>query len=186
MGYFNPIPDKNFAVDVVIKWIADILAVVVLALFAINLLCDKAVMVGNSMVGEINNSETVLINKFSYKAGDPKRFDVVVYKNDEGNILIKRIIGLPGEEIKISGSQIYIKNSDGEQKLQDNFFKGQYESGDVSEYVEIDSNEYFVMGDNRNVSEDSRFSYVGNVKKSQIIGKAWLIAAPFNRIGFIN
>lgn len=181
MGYFNPIPEKNFLIDVILKTIIDIVVVVSIAFFFIIFFCDKSVVIGSSMSSELGNGETVLINKMSYLLGEPERFDVIVYENGNGPN-IKRIIGLPGERIKIVDSKIYING----EILEDIYFSDTFESGYVTDEIEIAPDEYFVLGDNRNVSEDSRFSYVGNVKSDEIIGKAWLIAAPFERIGFID
>ena len=90
------------------------------------------------------------------------------------------------EQIKIDDSKIYIKNKDGEMVLDDKYCKEKFEPGYITEYVKIPVGEYFVLGDSRNVSEDSRFLYVGNIKEDSIIGKAWMIYSPFNRIGFVN
>lgn len=186
MGYFNPVPERNFILDEIVKWIIDIVAVIAMAIFFVIYLCDTADMVGNSMAPSLNNGEKVLINKLSYELGSPERFDIVVFKDDEGNETIKRIIGLPGEFIKIVDSKIYIKTGDEEKILEDNYFKDKYESGNVSEYIQIPMGEYFVLGDSRNVSEDSRFMYVGNIKEEDILGEAWMIYSPFNRIGFVD
>lgn len=186
MGYFNPMPDRNVFLDEILKWIVDIVAVIILAVFFVVYMCDTADMVGNSMSPALNNADTVLIDRISYSIGSPERFDVIVFKDEDGNETIKRIIGLPGEQIKIENSKIYIKNSDGEQVLEDEYFKEKFEPGYVDEYVEIPMGEYFVMGDSRNVSEDSRFEYVGNIKEENILGKAWLISSPFSRIGFVD
>ena len=185
MSFFNPIPDKNIILDDILKWIVDIAAVAMASIFLIIYLCDTAHMTGNSMAPTVNNAESVLINKFSYTIGEPERFDIIVYNNDDGQT-IKRIIGMPGEEIKIEDSKIYIRNKEGEQVLEDIYFEGKYEPGYVADFVKIPEGEYFVMGDSRNVSEDSRFEYVGNIKKDDIIGEAWLIYSPFNRIGLID
>lgn len=186
MGYFNPIPEKNIFFDIILKWIVDVIAVIALAIFFVIYMCDTADMVGNSMAPVLNNGESVFINKIAYNLGSPERFDVIVFKNEDGKETIKRIIGLPGEFIKIEDSKIYIKNDEGEQVLEDAYFKEKYEPGYVTEYMEIPMGEYFVMGDSRNVSEDSRFAYVGNIKEDDILGQAWLIYSPFNRIGFID
>ena len=185
MSLFNKIPDRNIIVDEILKWIIDIIAVGLITLFLIIYLCEGAGVTGNSMSPVISNGEQVLINKFSYVLGEPERFDVIIYRTEEGTS-VKRIIGLPGEEIRIEESKIYIRNNDGEQVLEDIYFEGKFEPGYVDEYVKIPETEYFVMGDNRNVSEDSRFEYVGNVRKKDIIGEVWLIYAPFNRIGFVD
>lgn len=181
MGYFNPIPDKNLQVDVILKFVIDIIVVVTLAFFVIFFFCDKSTVIGSSMSTELSNGEVVLINKMAYRLGDPERFDVIVYKTENGTG-IKRIIGLPGEKIKIEDSKIYING----ELLEDEYFKDNYESGYAEKEIEIGPDEYFVMGDNRNVSEDSRFSYVGNIEYDDILGKAWFIASPFNRLGFID
>ena len=186
MGYFNPIPDKNFIFDDILKWIIDVIAVMAVALFFVIYMCDTAKMVGNSMAPRLNNGESVLINKLTYAISEPKRYDMIVFEDEEGKITIKRIIGLPGEQIKIDDSKIYIKNKDGEIALDDKYCKEKFEPGYITEYVKIPVGEYFVLGDSRNVSEDSRFLYVGNIKEESIIGKAWMIYSPFNRIGFVN
>jgi len=186
MGYFNPVPDRNIIVDEILKWIIDIVAIIALAVFFVIYMCDSADMVGNSMSPALANGESVLINKIAYELGEPERFDIIVYRDDEDEASIKRIIGLPGEQIKIADSKIYIKDAEGEHVLEDIYCKEKFEAGYVSEYVEIPLGEYFVMGDSRNLSEDSRFEYVGNISEDDILGKAWLISTPFNRIGFIK
>ena len=186
MGYFNPIPDKNFVIDVVVKWVVDVIAVIAIAILFIIYMCDTADMIGNSMSPVLSNSDSVLINKLSYEIGEPKRYDIIVYKNEDGDASIKRIIGLPGEEIKIKDSKIYIRKGKEEIILDDVYTKDKFEPGYVDEYVKIPMDEYFVMGDNRNLSEDSRFEYVGNIKRDSILGKAWMISSPFNRINFIK
>ena len=186
MGYFNPIPDKKIIFDDILKWIIDVIAVMAIALFFVIYMCDTAKMIGNSMAPRLNNGESVLINKLSYALSKPERFDMIVFKDEEGKTTIKRIIGLPGEQIKIEDSKIYIKNKDGETVLEDKYCKDKFEPGYVSDYVKIPMGEYFVLGDSRNVSEDSRFLYVGNISEENIIGKAWMIYSPFNRIGFLD
>ena len=186
MGYFNPMPDRNIFLDDILKWIVDVVAAIALAVFFVVYMCDTADMVGNSMSPALNNADKVLIDRISYSIGSPERFDVIVFEDEEGKQTIKRIIGLPGEQIKIENSKIYIKNSDGEQVLEDKYFSEKFEPGYVDEYVLIPMGQYFVMGDSRNVSEDSRFEYVGNIKEENILGKAWLISSPFNRINFVD
>ena len=165
MGYFNLIPDKKFILDDILKWIVDVIVVMTIALFFVIYMCDNAKMIGNSMSPRLNNGENVLINKLSYAISKPKRYDMIVFKDEEGKTTIKRIIGLPGEQIKIEDSKIYIKNKDGETVLEDEYCDDKFEPGYVTDYVKIPMGEYFVLGDSRNVSEDSRFLYVGNISE---------------------
>lgn len=181
MGYFNPIPDKNIYTDIILKFVIDIIVVVTIAFFVIYYFGDKSTVIGSSMSSSLANGEVVLINKMAYNLDKPERFDIIVFKTENGTG-IKRIIGLPGEKLKIEDSKIYING----ELLKDKYFDENYESGYVSEEIEIGPDEYFVMGDNRNVSEDSRFSYVGNIKYEDIIGKVWFIVSPFNQIGFVD
>lgn len=185
MGYFNPKPERNILTDIILKWVTDVAAAVALAVFLILFLGERAEVVGNSMADKVKSGQTILIDKMSYELRNIKRFDVIVYKSEiagEAEYVVKRVIGLPGEEIQIVDSRIYI---DGEE-IDDPYYRGKFESGYANQTIKIGEDEYFVMGDNRNLSQDSRFEYVGNVKKSDVTGKAWLIISPFNKIGLIQ
>lgn len=185
MGYFNPKPERNILTDIILKWVTDVVVVVALAVFLIFFLGDKISVIGNSMSDKIKSGQEILIDKMSYELREIKRYDVIVYKSDlsgEEEYVVKRVIGLPGEEIQIVDSKIYI---DGEE-IEDKYSKGNFESGYAGGGIKIGDDEYFVMGDNRNLSQDSRFEYVGNIKKSDILGRAWMIISPFNKIGMIK
>ena len=184
MDFFNPRPEGNFFTDKVLKWITDVVVIVAIACFFAIYLCEETTVVGSSMASSLEDGQVVLINKISYKLGSPERFDVIVYKSktNEEQYVIKRIIGLPGETVKIEDSKIYI-NGKG---LDDKYFKGNYESGQAETEIKLLDGEYFVMGDNRNLSEDSRFDYIGNISEEEIVGKAWLIASPFSDINFVK
>lgn len=184
MGYFNPKPERNILTDIVLKWIADIIVTIAFAGFFIWFLGAQTTIIGNSMADHLKNGQAVLIDKLSYELRNIKRFDVIVYRSElsvEDEAIVKRVIGLPGEKVQILDSKIYI---DGEQ-IED-VYKGTFESGYASEEITLGKDEYFVMGDNRNVSQDSRFEYVGNVNRKDIVGRAWLIISPFNKIKLIK
>lgn len=184
MDFYNPRPEGNFLVDKVLKWITDIVVVAAIAAFFAIYLCEETTVVGSSMAASLEDGQVVLINKISYRLGSPKRYDVVVYKSktNEEQYVIKRIIGLPGETVKIEDSRIYING----EEIEDEYFKGNYESGQAKTEIKLLEGEYFVMGDNRNLSEDSRFDYIGNISEEDIVGKAWLIASPFSDINFVK
>ncbi len=138
---------------------------------------------GNSMNPTLNDRDSVWVNKLAYRIGDPKRFDVIIFNYDEDTTYVKRIIGLPGETVMIDQEgNIYI---DGE-ILQENYGKERIFAsnlGRASSPVILGHDEYFVLGDNRNGSSDSRWADVGNVNRSQIVGKAVFRIFPLNAIG---
>ena len=184
MGFYNPRPEKNLVVDRILKWIVDIITVASIAVFALTYFSDETEVIGSSMSEVLEDGQTGLIDKLSYKLSKPERFDIIVYKSkvDDGQYVIKRIIGLPGEKIRISDSKIYVDGVE----LEDKYFKGSYESGSVSEEITVGGHEYFVLGDNRNLSEDSRFEYIGNIEEDEIVGKVWFIISPIKQIGIVK
>lgn len=138
-------------------------------------------VIGNSMEPELKDGQSVLVNKVIYQRKEPERFDVVVfrylYKDNE--YYVKRIIGLPGETVQITAGEIYIDGS----RLEDPFAATPILNAKRAEKpITLGADEYFVMGDNRNFSSDSRESDVGNVKKVQILGKAVVKLWPLRRI----
>lgn len=142
--------------------------------------------VGDSMNPILENGDVVMVNRFVYNASSPKRGDVIVFKpkgNDNSHYYIKRIVGLPGETVEILEGSIYI---DGEKLAED------YETTEISDVgivtgeIQLDGDEYFVLGDDRGKSEDSRMADVGNVKRSYIYGKAWFVLSPLEHFGFLK
>ncbi len=127
---------------------------------------------GDSMKKNLNDGDILLL----YKLSDIKRNDIVVLKEKIDNeVIIKRVIGLPGEEVKISDGKIYINN----EEIEDNYAYG--ETLDEIDTIKLQDDEYFVLGDNRLVSKDSRS--FGAIKKDNIMGKSIVRLFPFNKIG---
>lgn len=187
MRFYNPIPEKNILVDVVVKWVADIVVVCVLALFCYNFFCGQTNVVGNSMNDILLNRDTVMVDSFAYRFDSPKRYDVVAFTKTEKNgdkvEYIKRIIGLPGDRIIIKDGTVYVNDK----KISEKYIDAKIvNAGLASEEIKLDYDEYFVMGDNVNNSEDSRFSTVGNVKLDEIEGRIWLVSWPFARIRLVK
>lgn len=167
-------------------WAAQIAAVIFLAYFIVYYCVEKSDVLGNSMENTLSANEPIIINKFSYRVSNPKRFDVVVFKQggtEHSFYNIKRIIGLPGETILIKEGDIYINNEIVEDIV---IVDEMVNYGLASEEIALEDNEYFVLGDNRNNSEDSRFASVGNITRDEIIGKAVLRLSPFNFIAKLN
>ena len=146
----------------------------------------KISMVGVSMEPALYNGQEVLINRFIYKITSPKRGDVIAFLpngNQNSHYYLKRIVGLPGESIQIIDGYVYIN---GERVPEDEYDK-MADYGIAGNEIQLGSDEYFVLGDNRNMSEDSRSGNIGAVKKDNIIGKVWFhLAAGDSPIGFME
>lgn len=167
-------------------WAAQIAAVVFLAYIISYYALEKTNMIGISMENTLYDGDPIIINKFSYRFTEPKRFDVIVFKQSgrEHNFYnIKRIIGLPGERVQIMDGSIYINGELIEEKIN---VEPMVNFGLADEEILLEENEYFVLGDNRNNSEDSRFASIGNVRQEEIIGKAILRLSPFNFVSKLN
>lgn len=147
---------------------------------------EKTNMVGDSMEATLSSGDTIMINKLLYRLRSPQRFDVIVFKKDgkeHSYYSIKRIIGLPGEHVLIAGGKIYIDGVLLEDKVN---VEDIQLPGLAADEIILDEDEYFVLGDNRNNSEDSRYFNVGNVFREEIIGKAWIRINKFGIISKLN
>ena len=134
---------------------------------------------GTSMYPTLNDGEIMILNKIDYRFNDIKRYDIVVVNTDDRKI-IKRVIGLPGETLKYENNVLYING----QEVKEKYLKESTEDFDIKElsYSKIPSDCYFVMGDNRNNSTDSRI--IGCVKKEDIEGRTNLVILPVKDFGF--
>lgn len=140
---------------------------------------------GTSMETNLYDGDSLIVDKFTYHFRDPQRFEIIVFPYEDV-LFIKRIIGLPGETVQIDEQgNIYI---DGE-ILVEGFGREVIQSnhiGIVSEPLMLGGDEYFVMGDNRNNSTDSRMAMVGNIKRDDIVGRAVFRVWPFSRFGILR
>lgn len=152
------------------------------------LVAEPFVVSGSSMVPNYYNREYLVVSKMSYRFGDIERGDVVIFKypNDPSQYFIKRIVGLPGEKVKIEGGHPVVYNTDypNGQVLQEPYLPDQNVTFGGDEIIELGPDEYYVMGDNRMASSDSRVW--GKLPKENIVGKAWLRVFPVNRFGLSN
>lgn len=166
-------------------WAFKIILVCLLALVIVFYFGRQVKNSGDSMRPAVLDGDIVLVNRMIYDASKPKRGDIIVFKpngNENARSYIKRIIGLPGETVQIKDGEIYI---DGE-KLEEKYETTAIEDArTASEEITLDGDEYFVLGDNRRNSEDSRMADIGNVKRSEIEGKAWFVLSTKGNFGFI-
>ena len=134
----------------------------------------------------LKNADKVLVNRIVYNASSPKRGDIIVFKpkgNESSHYYTKRIVGLPGETVQIVENRIYING----EKLEEDYTTTKIDTaGIAAEKVKLGGDEYFVMGDNRKNSEDSRSADIGAVKRSYIYGKAWFVVSPKKNFGFVR
>lgn len=143
---------------------------------------------GASMENTLHNGDNLIVDKLSYRFHDPERFDIIVFpfQFQDNTYYIKRIIGLPGETVQImDDGSIYING----EKLEENYGMEVIKPetiGRAAEPIELGNDEYFVMGDNRNNSSDSRTDMVGNITRENIIGKAWLRIWPVSDFGVLQ
>lgn len=172
---FHEKPKKKFNKQLfyeIISWGFGIVAAIFLAFVIVMFFGIKTSMVGTSMEPVIFSGQNVYINRVAYNLSSPKRGDVIVFKpngNKNSHLYIKRVIGLPGETIQIYNGHVYI-NGD---VLKSDISGEIKEGGIATTEITLDTDEYFVLGDNRTNSEDSRSANIGNVKTSMIEGKAW-------------
>lgn len=160
--------------------IVETIALTILIFLAIHFTVQNYQISGPSMQNTLHSGQFVLVNKVAYLFHAPERGDVIVFHEPDqpDRDLIKRVIGLPGDTIKLDGNNVWV---DGTQ-LHEPYITQR--NNPAAETVTVPPNDYFVMGDNRPVSEDSR--YFGSVPKDYIVGKAILVYWPLNQWQMLN
>lgn len=169
----------------ILSWVFYIAFVLVLTWVIITFVGQRTRVDGRSMMNTLHDGDNLIVEKLSYRFSDPKRFDIIVFPpTGKKEYYIKRIIGLPGETVQIDeNGNIYING----ELLEENYGAETIQNpGRAAKPIMLGDDEYFVMGDNRNNSKDSRSEEVGNVKRSQIIGRVWLRIWPLNKFGLLK
>ena len=168
------------------KWILSILVVVILAYSIVKFGVQSVTMIGQSMEPALYSQDVLLLNKRAYTFHDPKRYDIIAFKlkeDSEGYYNIKRIIGLPGETIQIMNGRIFVDGNVLTDVPYDDLIMTE---GTAIDVITLGEEEYFVIGDNCNNSEDSRYVNIGNISKKEISGKIFFRLSPRSELGGVK
>lgn len=179
--------DMNFPLlKEIFSWIIEIAIVLMMAFVLVYFIGMRTSVVGQSMSETLENGDQILVNRFMYKVIGPKANDVIVFLpngNEKSHYYVKRVIGVPGDTVQIKDGRIYVNGTEFTEKVDVASIE---DAGLAADAVTLDDDEYFVLGDNRNNSEDSRYANIGNIKREYIIGKAWFVISTGDRFGFIK
>ena len=167
-------------------WIFEIIVVLIFSVVVAIFFFQSVTMKESSMEPTLSAGNQVFINRLAYKLSEPERGELIIFKTSEADdaaLHIKRVVGLPGETIQIKEGRILI---DGETYKEDKDFPAISNPGMAEDSVRLSAGEFFVLGDNRNNSEDSRHGDIGKVQKKYIVGKPWFVYLPFGKLGFLR
>lgn len=169
----------------VLTWTAEIVIVIGIAYVCVSSFGLRTSVVGNAMEKTLNWNDQILVNRFVYVLRHPRQGDVVVFfpnGNERSHYYVRRVIATPGDKVQIRDGSVYVNG-----KLYNEIPTASMEDpGIAKEELTLGAKEYFVLGDNRNSSEDSRYANIGNVKESYIVGKAWLRFSSLRDVSLIH
>ncbi len=170
----------------VLSWVLYILVVLGATYLIVTYVGQRTEVSGESMLPALHHEDNLIVDKISYRFREPKRYEIIVfpYKYQEDTYYIKRIIGLPGETVQVIDGEVYIN---GEALGEDYGLEpiDEDKKGLAANPIQLGEDEYFVLGDNRNHSSDSREPNVGVLHRDELIGRAWIRIWPFDSIGVI-
>ncbi|MCI8892195.1 MAG: signal peptidase I [Eubacterium sp.] len=170
----------------IIIWVVEIAITIVVAAVFTYFFGVRSTVVGPSMSPQLEDGNEVLIDRFFYKFISPKSGDIIAFLpngNTNTHYYLKRVVAVPGDTVQIKDGRVYVN---GEELVEEVEAARMEDAGLAENEITLAEDEYFVLGDNRNNSEDSRFANIGNIKESYIIGKAWFIIAPRDKLGLIQ
>ncbi len=176
---------KKSVVREFLGWIIFLLLFCGIAFLIVHFVGERTVVSGESMYPTLLDGDNLIIDKISYRFFNPDRFDIIVFpfQYQEGTYYIKRVIGLPGETVQILDGAIYING----RLLRESYGSEEIRNpGTASSEITLGADEYFVLGDNRNNSSDSREPSVGMIARDKIIGKALLRIWPLSEFGLVG
>lgn len=182
----SPQEEKNSPLKEALSWVFTFAAAILVALVLKNFVIINATVPTGSMENTIMPGDDLFGFRLAYQFSEPKRGDIIIFKypDDEEEKYVKRIIGLPGETVRISNAKVYIDDS--ETPLQEEYLKDEWTVATGPFEFQVPEGCYFVMGDNRNDSWDARYWDNTYVAREKIIGKAEWVYFPFDRIGSLD
>lgn len=166
-------------------WLLYIVLIIALTWIVVTFVGQRTEVSGSSMETTLSDKDQLIVDKMTYRFRDPKRYDIVVfpYQYQDNTYYIKRIIGLPGETVQILSGMVYIDGMCLDEHYGNEIMEN---PGIAEEPLTLGEDEYFVLGDNRNNSSDSRASDVGLIHRKDLIGRAWIRVWPLSQIGVIH
>lgn len=168
-----------------IGWVVYILIIIGLTYLIITFVGQRTRVSGHSMEATLHDGDNLIVDKLSYRFREPERFEIIVfpYRYEENTYYIKRIIGLPGETVQVMDGYVYINGK----KLEESYgLEKMKEAGIAAKPIKLGADEYFVLGDNRNHSSDSRDPSVGVLHRKELMGRAWVRIWPLGSFGVIS
>lgn len=166
-------------------WIVYLLIIVGVTYLIITYVGQRTKVSGRSMETTLHDGDNLIVDKISYRFREPERFEIIVfpYQRKENTYYIKRIIGLPGETVQVIEGSVYING----ELLDEHYGNEPMENAWMAaEPITLGEDEYFVLGDNRNHSSDSRDPSVGILHREELLGRAWVRIWPLDKFGVIK
>lgn len=177
---------ENEKLKKVLSWVFSLSLTVGIAAIVAIVMCQSVTMQESSMEPTISVGDRFFVNRISYKVGEPERGDIIVFRTNASNeaaLHIRRVIGIPGDTVQIVDGKIIIN---GKTYNEGQDFPKITNPGLAEDAISLESGEYFVLGDNRNNSEDSRYGDIGLVNEKYITGKIWFKIYPVKEIGLME
>lgn len=170
----------------IVSWVVELIVVIGLAYVLVSFFGIRTNVVGQAMEQTLENDDNILVNRFAYIMSKPKAGDVIVFLpngNNKSHYYVRRVVAVPGDTIQIKDGALYVND---ELYKESTDVASMEDAGLASDPIELEKDEYFVLGDNRNNSEDSRYANIGNVKRDYIIGKTWFRFSGIGSFGTIK